>query len=160
MFLAERFYMFKSKNKYFIGKKVLFYIFLFSITQRFSFATTLLPSPACRISWFIDYLLIYLLIIFSISLLIKIIRYLLVKSAELKTKLKKRGISTLKILSVIAAVYLIKGFIYCPLMNYILGKENDFFKITVGSCNSWMPCPKETPYQCCNRMETFLFYKD
>ena len=148
--------MFKNKYRYFTNKKVLFYIFIFSSTQRSSLATSFSPSPACVISGFIDYLLIYLFVILSISLLIKVIRYLLVKSVELKTKLKKRKITTLKILSVIAIVYLIKGFIYCPLMNYILSKENDFFKITVASCNSWMPCPKETPYQCCNRRESFL----
>lgn len=142
--------MFKNKYRYFINKKVLFYIFIFSITQGFSFATVINPSPACMVSGFISYLLILLLMVFSVSLLIKVIRYLLVKSVELKTKLKKRKITTLKILSVIAIVYLIKGFIYCPLMNYILGKENDFFKMDVVSCNSWLPCPKETPYQCCN----------
>lgn len=143
--------MLKNKCRYFTNKRVLFYILIFSITQRSSLATSLSPSPACIISGAIDYLLTFIIIIFSISLLIKIIRYSLVKSLELKTKLKKRRIRTLKILLVITAIYLIKGLIYCPLTNYILGKENNFFKVTVASCNSWMPCPKETPYQCCNR---------
>lgn len=146
--------MFKNKYKYFINKKVLFYIFLFSITQRFSFATVIEMSPACLMSGNIDVLLLLPIIFLVISLLINVIRSFLIKSLELKTKLKKRRINILKILTLITILYVIKRFTYCSLMNSILGTDHNFFKMGVVSCNSFMPCPKET-YQCCDGIAWF-----
>lgn len=146
--------MFKNKYRHFINKKIFYYIFLFSITQRLSFATVIKPSPAWLVSVSIDFFFFILLSIFVISLLIKIIRYFLVKPLELKAKLKKRGITVIKILTIITITYVIKRFFYCSLMNSILGPDHNFFKLDVVSCNSFMPCPKET-YQRCDGTPLF-----
>lgn len=144
--------MFKNKYRYFTNKKVLFYIFLFSITQGFSFATSIEinPSPACLISTYIDALLFLPTFLLVIFLLVNIIRSFLVKSSELKFKLKKRRISILMILVVMVILFLIKILTYCWSMNIIFAKNPSFFGMKEEECNIRLgTCTGEEFYSCC-----------
>ena len=124
-------------------------IFSYAPLNKYAYATYILPSNAQTVRGLLNAAFSLLILPIGFLLILNIIKFL-IRFLNRKSTGKAKNLTSryLVLLGLIVSLKMIVNIAYCPVLTTILGPENNFFRVPVASCNSWMGCPTKPLYSC------------